>query len=210
MNCTIIYYEDNLTYIILQNVILGVMTTYVIMINIFTIWLTLIGTGLGKCAVNRLMLSSQVGNIIGGLSFYINEIYYSQRGTPGIGCKAGLDRYFLNYLGFQGNSMTLLFQSVSMHTGIVKNSWMLTGGKVSSAKTFLLIWSITVVLSVINVLLNWYHPSLQFVKAAVPSTLLVMISTALYIRILCSLSKSKASCRDVGRAESKLTKQSLS
>ena len=52
--------------------------------------------------------------------FFLNAIYYSQNGTPQLGCNVGLEHYFFLYLGMMAAMITLIFNSYTIFNGIVR------------------------------------------------------------------------------------------
>ena len=80
-----------------------------------------------------MMISSHAGSLVAGLSSFLNQIYYSQDGTPKLGCHDGLDRYFLFYLGLMAAMITLTLNAYKSHKGIVKKAW-LVASRTSAVK----------------------------------------------------------------------------
>ena len=160
MNCSILYQPDTLVYNITQYTVLGCMVSYTVIINILSILTTLNKQILNRSPVSKMMLSSYVGNLLAGFSFYLNEIYYChEEGIPFIGCKEGLDRYFLFTLGSMSAMLTLVFNSYSTYNNIVRH-WWLTSTTKSTALTFITIWLIATSFAIGMLLLHSWFPEL--------------------------------------------------
>ena len=160
-NCTIKILENNVAYNIFENTIICLLAIYAIGINVSAIVLSLVFRKRWKCPVSKMMMSSHVSNILATISFTMNDLYYSHNGTAKPECKHGLDLYFFAFLGLMGATITLLFNSISAYTGIVRNSWMLSDNPTKNFKTFTTIWIISTGLSIALVLIQKFHPGLM-------------------------------------------------
>ncbi len=206
INCTINYLENNILYNIFQNIAYCLLAIYIIGINVSAIVLTLVGQNCWKCPVNKMMMSGHISNIFAIISFTMNDLYYPHNGTTTKpGCKPGLDHYFFAYIGLMGATITLLFNSISTYTGIVRNSWMVSENPTKNCKTFTLIWVISIGLSIALVLIQNFHPGYLFVKGSSLGMFFIVISCGFLIRVIRVLNRSRnaTGCR----AESQLTIQ---
>ena len=190
MDCSQRFVENNFTYDVIQNTVQGCLLFYILGLNLSTIGATLYGGILYKCPISKVMLSSYFGNFVRGFSFFLNEIYYSQNGTPMQGCNVGLDRYYLLYFGTMVCMTTLILNSYTIHNGIVNNSWLISTHKVT-AKTFIVLWFISGILSTVFTIIETSYPKLQFYKVTAVSAILILISLCFYMRILCSLATNE-------------------
>ena len=203
MDCSQKYVANNATYDTLQNICLGGIMLYILGLNLTTIGVSLYGGVICKCPVSKIMLSSHFGNFIGGSSFFLNAIYYSQNGTPQLGCNVGLEHYFFLYLGMMAAMITLIFNSYTIFNGIVNNAW-LPSSQNATSKTFILIWLISAVLSGLLTLIGTLYPKFQFCKATIISSVAIVISMYFFIRILNFLSKSERNIATQNRQDSSL------
>ena len=200
-NCTIKFLENNIAYNIFQNTIICLLAIYVIGINVSVIVLTMFCRSLWKCPVNKMMMSGHVSNIISIISFTMNDLYHSHNGITKPECKHGLDLYFFAFLGLMGATITLLFNSISAYTGIVRNSWMLSDNPTKNFKTFTSIWMIATGLSIPLVLFQKFHPDLMLVKGLILSLIFILISSGFLLQIIRVLNLSKKS-NSTGRVAS--------
>ena len=126
--------------VIAECLALGFLCVFSVVANIVTIWLVLRGASVGQCPVNTMMLSTQGGNMVSASSFFLHLIYYISQGYATTYCIVGsIYSYFFNYLGALVMIITMLFSSINTYNGVVKKSWMLTNGRRSTMKTFVVI-----------------------------------------------------------------------
>ena len=102
--------------------------------------------------------------------------------------------------------ITLLFSSINTYNGIVKKCWILNKDRKTTNITFISIWTISLLLSGLFVIMKIFAPSFHMVKVTAINFLIIGISAVFYVKVTRFLKISKNETTSVvGRAESQRT-----
>ena len=110
-NCT------HFTVNAVETTFLFLILLYIVILNIFVIFITIGSAELRGCLFSMQLAASYLGNMFGGLSLLVNDIYYSGLGIPPV-CQTGEDLFFFLYFGNALNMVILLLNTRYRYQGI--------------------------------------------------------------------------------------------
>ena len=205
MNCTVVFFRSNVGYQTSQTVILSLMLFGILIINFLTLGLSIYIKV--KCPFRKLFMSSYIGNIIGGSSFFLNEIKYTKDGILPHGCHVGLDRYFFFYLGVSINMIILLTNSyirykaiASMHvsrgnTNLGSNRYIFTHYSVPA-------WILSICIATVVTVIQEYVFMYPYLNSFCISVIPLTISIVCNVMLNRFLTSSRGNSQIVRRSES--------
>lgn len=181
------YYENDYTYLIVQNVFLAIMGLHIFGVNLYTIGSTLYTQVHLQCPISKSLLSSHFANLLSGFFYYVNQIINSQNGTHRLGCSRNMEFLYFHYVGLIAAMATLLCNSFVSYHGICKDSFTV-GGRKLTTKFFFLIWIVSAILAAGLMLYQKYFPDYMYLQVFIVLLLPFFFSIYFLIRILRYLS----------------------
>ena len=163
------------------------------------------------CPHNRLMLSTYIGNLIGGTSVFINNIYGALTASHGIIGNRNLDRDFCLYIGVSVNVLTLLANSHVRYTVITSTKLRFIHNTHTNnqllVKYIVPTWIISICCSIIAVVTVKIDTRVTCLILLLLCGMPISIAVAFYVKLLRYLKNCKvstpceASNQKLGRAE---------
>ena len=207
-NCTEMYLPDHHAHDIFQCTIIVFFLAYVTTLNFTLITIIISSRVLRSCCLNMQLVSSFIGNILGGLSLFGNELLYTKNGIPPIGCQYGKDKYFFLYLGVSINVMTTVLNTHYRYENIasmIPN----TKKKAMSRKELILrcwlpSWLVSAVIATIASIVQDYFITYQFLMSVVISVIPLSTSITWNILLTRFLHSIMNSTRIIERRESQM------
>lgn len=203
MNCSSYFLLENKEHSIIQTVFLSCVLLFVVVINGLAIAVTVyINT---SCPISRVFLSSYVGNLLGGVSLIINELIYTKKGVPKVGCQQSFDEFYFFYLGVTINMVTVVGNTYMRYQGLRSLARKPTHTKKAvflkcTMPSWILSACIAAVLTVIQHKLN----SHQFYTSLIVSVPALAVSIIWNIQLNRFLKKSRGNAEVTGQKSSRV------
>lgn len=175
------------------------MSTYVVVFNVTVLVTTINCRLLSSCPVNRLLMSSYVGNMFGIASICANEIYKTCNET-----KQSIDGYFFLYLGLMTNVITLAVTSYTRHRAITLDKKTTKVECSGLIKVVILAWCISLTVAAVLTATGDLWNEKVAIKGCIATVIPIIFSGIYYTRLLYFLKR-----RQKNTAEREISVQKL-
>lgn len=206
-NCSDEYLSGNTAHYHIQNVLLSFGLIYILFLNGLAIGLTIYMRRVLTCWISRQLISSYIGNILGGVSLIGNYLSTGSSGIPPPGCVFGKDKFFFLYVGISINMIIILCNTYLRYRGIVcqRNVGEYMNYRQTIKRIALPAWLAAVVVATIASIIEHYVMAYTFIIVVAICAIPLFVSIIWNFSLSQFLVFSSASTRASGRHQSMRT-----